>query len=403
MAKAKAVKKKQKNPIWGKIWNEVKFFLLSLFSNDTCIEGRHKKWFFAVPVAVVSCVIAVIPTMCTYFGKSGGEFLSSPLYDYEIGLTNFTTTIKEKGLPFKISDNGELMVDGSDSNNNEEAFKTIYTTTTKSDGTEIKFDYYANVYDTQSVTLKSETTTTGEGESATSVTTTTPTYTAKKAVNFAVYVIGDEKTAAEFATSVVLKSEDPNARLGENVSEYKTNFIVFGKLGFYAAKKPSGTSSNPKSSIYCTYKNAKFSGFSFADLVSQDLDGNAYSKENMTASEYREHIVSSWKQVFSAGWDETRISSGWQYTGICMAINVGVTFLLGLMVFLMTRGKNNPFRIYTFWDAQKIGYFASLCPALLSLLGFIPLLSQLGMFLYMLLFGLRIMWMSTKSLRPYQN
>ena len=104
MAKAKAVKKKQKNPIWGKIWKEVKFFLLSLFSNDTCVEGRHKKWYFPVGVAIASCILAVVPTMVTYFNKSGGSFLDAPQYDYEIGLTSFTKAIAEKNLPFKIAE-----------------------------------------------------------------------------------------------------------------------------------------------------------------------------------------------------------------------------------------------------------------------------------------------------------
>ena len=403
MTKAKAVKKKQKNPIWGKIWREVKFFLLSLFSNDACVEGRHKKWYFPVSVAILSCVLAVVPTMATYFSKSGGSFLDAPQYDYEIGLTSFTKAIAEKNLPFKISEEGILLVDGNNKDNNEKAFKdALKTTVTNSTGENQTLDYFANVYKTTEVKLTAK-----EGETGTdssSVTPTIPTYIEKYAINFAAYVIGNETNPTTFVTSILLKGDDPNKEaFGENIESYQTNFIVFGTEGFYAAKKPSGTTSNPKSAIYCTYKNSGLLGKSLSALASEDLYGNVYQDKKISESEYRAEVVNSWKQVFAAGWDETRITLGWQYTGIGFAINVGVTFLLGLMVFLMTRGKNNPFRTYTFWDGQKIAYFASFCPALLSLLGFIPMFQTLGMFLFMLLFGLRIMWMSTKSLRPYQN
>lgn len=401
MAKAKAVKKKQKNPVWGKIWKEVKFFLLSLFSNDTCVEGRHKKWYFPVSVAILSCIVAVIPTMVTYFSKSGGSFLDAPQYDYEIGLTSFTKAIAEKNLPFKISENGTLLVDGESEANNGEAFKAIETTVTNSTGESKTLSYFANVYKTTDVKL-----TVKDGETGTdssSVVPTIPTYVKKDAINFAAYIVDGDTNPVTFATTILLKGEDPNKEaFGEDVKEYQTNFIIFGTEGFYAAKKPSGTTSNPKSSIYCTYKDSNLIGKSLADLATKDLFGNVY-KDKLSESQYRAEVVSSWKQVFAAGWDSTRITLGWQYTGIGFAINVAVTFLLGLMVFLMTRGKNNPFRTYTFWDGQKIAYFASFCPAFLSLLGFIPMFQTLGMFLFMLLFGLRIMWMSTKSLRPYQN
>lgn len=393
MSKAKAVKKKQKNPVWGKIWNQTKFFLLSLFSNDTCIEGRKKKWYAPVTIAILSCVIATVPTMVSYFSKSGASFLDAPQYDYEIGLTEFTKAIAEKNLPFKISDDGILMVDGENPDNNVTAFEAAHATIAKEDGTTKQLDYFANVYETTEAKLTGE-----EGSSA-----TTPTYTTKKAINFAAYVAPSDKSAAVFGTETVLKSDDPNKELGTAVDNYKTNFIIFGLEGFYAAKQPDGTKSNPKSAIYCSYKDSALLGKSLSKLAVEDLNGNAYETGTLSQSAYRGLVANSWKQVFAAGWNNTRVTLGWQYTGIGFAINVGSTFLLGLMVFLMTRGKNNPFRTYSFWDGQKIAYFASFCPALLSLLGFIPMLSTLGMFLYMLLLGLRIMWMSTKSLRPYQN
>ncbi|MDD7715503.1 MAG: hypothetical protein PUJ84_06330, partial [Mollicutes bacterium] len=95
-------------------------------------------------------------------------------------------------------------------------------------------------------------------------------------------------------------------------------------------------------------------------------------------------------------------TQSWTYCGIMAAVYVGLEFLFGLVIFLMTRGKRNPFRIYTFWETQKMAYWASVSPAILSLIvGF--LLPQFAMMGFIFLFGLRIMWMSMRSLRPYEG
>ena len=72
---------------------------------------------------------------------------------------------------------------------------------------------------------------------------------------------------------------------------------------------------------------------------------------------------------------------------------------MGLMVFLLTRGKTNPFRIYTFWDCQKIAYWAVPAPSVISLaLGFF--MSNFALVSFALVVGLRVMWLSMRTLRP---
>jgi len=69
------------------------------------------------------------------------------------------------------------------------------------------------------------------------------------------------------------------------------------------------------------------------------------------------------------------------------------------MIFILTRGKRNPFRIYTFWETQKISYWASFTPSLLALIfGFI--FTEYAVMIFVMLIGVRIMWMSMKSLKP---
>ena len=83
------------------------------------------------------------------------------------------------------------------------------------------------------------------------------------------------------------------------------------------------------------------------------------------------------------------------YFGVYFAVN----FFMALMIFLMTRGKNNPNNYLNLWHCIKIDWWACFCPGLLGLiLGFVfP--TNATMF-YILFLGMRIIWLSTKELRP---
>ena len=107
----------------------------------------------------------------------------------------------------------------------------------------------------------------------------------------------------------------------------------------------------------------------------------------------------AWRQVFHDGAAYGVMINGLTWVGIVAAIFVALTFILGLTVFLMTRGKRNPFNVYTFWQSQKIAYWASFTPAVLAMiLSFI--VPSWAILFYIFLFGMRIMWMSMRSLRP---
>lgn len=401
--KAKVVKKKAKNPIWGKILAKVRFFLSCLISNDRCVEGRETKWYGPVIIAILSCLIPLAPVMTTYFSQQGSAFFTSTAsYNFEMGLSAFTEKMDgtKEEYPFLISEAGELLIDGKNSDNNLKVFQDNFFSTVKTASGENKLlPYYAHAYETTVVEYVNDP---SADQTASSI-PTIPQYVKKTVIDMAVYYTEDEMSPAAYANSVVLKSEDPNKAAGydEKATLYSTNFIVFGKSGFYAVKKPAGITASAASSVALSYNDPALYGKSLATLFTQDLSGNAYAS-SLTGSEKRAAIISSWSSVFNAGWNETRVLIGWQSTGIALAINVTMTFVAGFMVWLMTRGKNNPFRTYTFWQGQKIAYHASAAPALLSLLAFIPGLSRFGIFMYMFLLGVRIFWMSMRSLRPYK-
>ena len=198
---------------------------------------------------------------------------------------------------------------------------------------------------------------------------------------------------------MILAKNDPNAGLNTTETTWSTNLIVYSEEMFIAFKKPSGANSYV-GAVQGKYDFAQ--KFDLKNLFSEDINGKAYEHAYGTI-EHRNDVIESYKGFFAVSYESTKNGLAWQYTGIAFAIDIGITFLYGLLIFLMTRGKKtNPFHILTFWQTQKIAYWESFAPGVLSLLGFIPIpfFSQFAMFFYLFLMGMRTMWMSTRQLRP---
>lgn len=94
-----------------------------------------------------------------------------------------------------------------------------------------------------------------------------------------------------------------------------------------------------------------------------------------------------------------RVVEAWGSAGLLAGVFALVILLMGFMIWVLTRGKTNPFRLFTFFDGIKIACWAALGPGVLALpLGF--LISRFNTVMFPMLFGIRAMWLAMKSLRP---
>lgn len=371
---------KQKEKKSSGLWANIKFFFSTLISNERCVEGGTKKpWYAAVIIAIVACLIAVIPTMVGYFSRSGASFFNSPNYNLDTSLTEFEKALNDENVSMSIAD-GKMTV-------NEADWKKVCK---DKDGNEA--DHYSHFYTVKETKLVAAS---GSSEA------TVPTVEEVTYCDLVVYFVNNAKLADsslfDYSKNVILAKNDPNAGISTTETTWSTNLIVFSEEGFITFKKPSGTAS------YAGAMQGKYDfdqKFDLKDLYKQDMYGNEYKNAYGTL-EHRNDVLESYKGFFAVSYESTKVGIAWQYTGIAFAINIGITFLYGLLIFLMTRGKKtNPFHILTFWQTQKIAYWESLAPGILSLLGFIPFFSQFAMFFYLFLMGMRTMWMSTRQLRP---
>ena len=114
---------------------------------------------------------------------------------------------------------------------------------------------------------------------------------------------------------------------------------------------------------------------------------------------YYKDSIAAWSQLFDYGYNNQRVMDGWQNAGIWFGINTAVVLVIGLLFFLLTRGKNCINRDITFWQSQKVAYWASITPALLALcFGFTkPVYAQYAFLFFMLIRGI---WMISNTLNP---
>ncbi len=379
--KAKKVKQKSKSlGIGRKIWNGVKTILLSLFNNQACVDAKDKKWYWAVPLGLVSTVLAVVPLGVMQWQQTGSVVLNSPTYSIENGLIAFQESLEDNHLSVKV--NGETHMLEVD----ESAWNTAYAASDKA------FSY---IYTKTVTKMKTETVTSGD---STSTTVTGPAEnTTVSCCDLTVYYYAD---SANFETLIntTLSGKDV---LGNET--YSVNALFLGKDKFALYKHPSGAKS-AQARITGYYDGPTFD---FANFTKQDSHGKAYdvSRAQVTNGNkltYIENSTTAWKTFLNDAWDSQRIVNGWRASGIWLGVYAGLTVIMGFLVWLMTRGKNNPFRVFNLWQTQKIAYWSALCPAILSLiLGFI--MPQFIQMYFIFLFGFRIMWMSMKTLRPYQQ
>lgn len=340
----------------------LKLFFRNIVSNPASIEGgRTKGWWWAVIIAVVSVLLAITPVFVTNITTSGTKFVDGTLYEYNYGTVRFSEFLYDNDLDFVIADDPQ------------DPSKKFLTTSLSQwqeatkDNTLNRFEYKNN-----------------QGKRMFEV-----YYTDLSGNDFTNY-------ATSIKNNKVPGSIDSPID-GEKDSLRSTSFIVFGKHNVISYLY-SSASTNPIGSFYGDYMNLSVDS-NLKNWGVFTLDGVKYAPDlDNDMSIYVPHVWNTWKSFFGASSHNTRMNSTWTTTGIIAAVDAGLVLFMGVVIFLLTRGKNNPFRIYTFWECQKIVYWASFTPGLLSLiLGF--MMSSYSIIFFVMFVGLRMMWMSMKNLR----
>lgn len=343
---------------------KVRLGLSTLISNDSCIrtarEWKGALTILPITIALASIVLAVLPTFVSRINVQGSSVaFSAPVALYDQGLAEFTNNLVFDDNGVEKENPSGLVIDNNTFSLTNKASLTggaqWYTVTRASTGDAPVFEVFFN---------------------------DTPL---------------DDTTFFANLNSYKTPEGEPRDPEGK-ITTVQSSYLAFGKSGIRFTKKTDATSNNVVS-LAGTYEKLNGTDFTAFARSIKDADGNQL-KPYQTA--YVDKVRTFYSDVMNKSYEPAKIAATWQYTGIFAGIDAGLIILFGLITFLMTRGKKNPFRIYTFWETQKMAYWASFTPAVLSMaLGF--WLTQYAFIFFMFAYGMRMMWMSMKSMRPMQQ
>ena len=179
-----------------------------------------------------------------------------------------------------------------------------------------------------------------------------------------------------------------------NKVDRNCSFMVFTETIVYISVRPHanlGSAANPINIKGDFLNLGNVNGKTIEDIFTSNITD---STTNSSDAIYQNFLTFT-DNIYH----NNKVQAMWIQIGICLGVYGGLTLILGLVVFLMTRGKNNPNREIKWYQSFLIVFYASLCPAILSLaFGF--LFTGMEIMLYVITFGFRVMWMSVKSLRP---
>lgn len=318
-----------------------KLILRSLLSNDACVVGgRSRPWYLAVPIFFIAMILALVPIFVQTITRQGDSIVSENSYEMDVASEHFLKAADEAGIVMKV-ENKKLVVD-------EEKWNETFTTKDESGN-----NCYIHVHPTDSTGVN----------------------------DLGVYYIPNVKLTETLYQSIVqFPSTDKD---GNPVKVNRTySFILLTEnrvtVYVYSINKSGGTSIG---TIYGDFESFE-DGYTINSILAENT---AKTWEN-------------WKSFYRIAYNNNRIKLTWQTTLIMLGINAGITVFMGLMLWVLTRGKNN-LNWFGLWETQKIAAWSTLTPAILTTgLGF--LLASFSQVMFPMLLGVRVMWLSMKLLRP---
>jgi hypothetical protein len=171
-----------------------------------------------------------------------------------------------------------------------------------------------------------------------------------------------------------------------------TSYMVFNENYFYFAlySSASTSASQTLSGNFLHLSELYGDSFTFKNAILSPKDG----QENIPAT-----FVDNMKDFADNVYRDTRTNSILVSTGLILIVNSITILLMGLIFFLMTRGKSNPNRTMKLYQAYNLAFRSSLSPAIISLaLGF--LFSGYAIMVFIVCYGFRAMYLSMRQLKP---
>lgn len=323
----------------------IKYIFKSLVNNSVIVENRKRKWYQALIIFIVALILSLVPTIVSIASIKGSSIIETGTQALDEGLIAFSSAVHEKGIVFKVTDNSEE--------------KTHYKKILTINDTQLWKDNFADGFEYSRKNGSQD--------------------VKRLIVN---YYDMNESELTEELNKIRNRVYDESSLKDEEREPIVSQMLIGREISYILVY--------PKSAKTWTEYSAT------RTLNYRDFQSN----EEVISSYVGDNAIKNWASFINTGYGNIKTSLVFTQIGIFAGINIAVAFFMALVLFIITRGKRNPNRDIKFIETIKIVGVASLAPAILScLFGF--LIPAYATMMFMMMLGLRIMWMASKCLSPY--
>lgn len=336
-----------------------------LVNNSAAIRGaKNGPLWLTIVMFVLSVILPIIPIFVSQATINGSYFLNTYSYGLERYVTSIGLDLKNNRLAeFSISEDHLLSV----TENGVEIDYADY-------GTLQEYASYTNdvtnQYDFLVYLAKA------------------PTLSDKRIVN--------QNISTEY---YALGTTDRSSE-AENI--YRPNYMILYEDGIYVAIYANNSVNGVASSYVGDFKTTEPSTTFLTDLLTvKDAEGDLVNV-NILNDDYTNGVLNNFKKVLNVSYETQKINNTWISTGVYSLIFLGLSLLMGFLMWLLTRGKSNPNNYFSLWLCEKIQARLAFAPALITLIVGLFIANQAPL-IFIMTMGVRVMWISMKELRPMPN
>lgn len=345
----------------------LKFAFKSLYSNQVIIDERkNKPWWLALIMFVLSLIIVGLPTFISGMTAKGSSIITSKSNQIDVGLGLLSRELVSPSRLLWIDEtSGELVYDDQ------------IITPSNAEGevpTPMKISDKAAVFTGPYV----------NAEGKTSTVTYLNVYFFPELDDYK--NTDDAKTMNSIINDKILAKDKEDSNTLKNVP---VSFMILTRTTIRLYVYPivgATTSSTTVGAIQGVF--SKLKGFSFNDA------------ETGLATVDSKKALANWSVFFDKAYEPIKVSKTWLSTGVMVGISAVVTVFVGLLLFVMTRGKSNVIRDTSFLQALGMGiYLAPTCALISSLLSLV--MASMASMGFLLCIGVRAMFLMMKTSGGY--
>ena len=383
-----------------------------IVKNAAALRGaKNGPLWLTIAMFFASILLPIVPLFVSASSMTGSSFIKTNTFGLERYVTKAALDLKAADYEFGI-DNHLLSISESNSSIDYDSYdnhlvdedRVITPFYTYTDSVSGEYDFVVYVSDINKETPKVE----SVNAKGKVVKTNAKTAFLQRIAKY-IYETGTT-TCYDTAKADQKEIVDNAKKKGSTDPKtfYYPSYAVFFQDSFnvvccYGEKAVTGTNNGA-----ADYKHTENNAKCLETLLAvKDKEGNYIAQgdtieQKMANEDYYNGVLANFKKFLNKSYLASKAKTTMVTCLFSLAVFAGMSLIMGFLMWIMTRGKNNPNNYFSLWLCFKLEARLAFTPGLITLLlGF--LLTSYAQMIFILTLGMRVMWISMKELRPVQQ